>query len=83
MSQVEFDEFETEYEDFDETPKMVRWVVSHSFGLIRGNKQANYFFVLVFLVSLIIFLFVIFSLGENTDKLPQVPEDHIPVRFQN
>jgi len=46
------------------TPKIVRWVIKYSGGIINDEKQANYFLIGFVVVAVIISLFLLFG-GEN------------------
>jgi len=39
MSQIEFDEFQEEYYEEENNPKMIDWVIKYSGGLITNKKQ--------------------------------------------
>ena len=53
------------------TPKMVRWTIEHSGGLIRNEKQANYVLLGFVALAFIISLFLNFGGGQELppDKL--------------
>jgi len=53
---------------FPETPKMIRWVIKCSGGLIKDERQANYVLIGFVVVATIIFLMVIF--GGGSQELP-------------
>jgi len=75
MSQVEFEEFQTQsYCDnsIDTSPKIVQWVVNYSGGLIKTKKQVMYFLVAFVIISTIIFVSVFVFGGPNT-KSPMGP----------
>ncbi len=65
MSNIEFDEIQSQsYVEYDKTPKIVSLVIQYSGGLIKDEKQAQYFLLgFIFLVFVISF-FILFS-GEN------------------
>jgi len=49
------------YDDYDNTPKMVRFIKNHSGGIIKNEKQASYVligFVVVAFIIMFIFLFI-------------------------
>lgn len=51
-----------------ETPKMVKWIIRYSGGLIKNEKQANY--VLLGFVALVI-IFLLFSFFSRS-KAPKI-----------
>ncbi|MBU1557375.1 hypothetical protein KKC45_00190 [Patescibacteria group bacterium] len=62
---VEFNELQRQsYSNFDNPPKMVSWVIEHSGGLIKDQKQAQYF-LLGFAVFCCLLSGIIFFTGDN------------------
>ena len=61
------------------TPKIVRWVIMHSGGSIKSEKQAN-ILLLGFVVLVIIVSFVLFF-GNRTVTLEPAPPDVLPEEF--
>lgn len=45
-----------------EPPKMVKWLVNHSGGLLKNEKQANIFLVVVALIVIVVSLIFIFDI---------------------
>ena len=71
MSEVEFDEFQTPSSfEVDETPKMIKWVIKYSGGLIKDEKQANYFLLGFVVLSLIFSLFFTSGVFKGPTKPP-------------
>jgi len=53
------------------TPKIVQWVIRYSGGLVKDEKQANYFLIGFVALAIIISLFLIFSnSGGGAKPLP-------------
>lgn len=50
--------------------KMVQWLVKHSGGLIKNDKQANYLLIAFALVIFAISLFIFFGGGHAQPKVP-------------
>ncbi|MBU1557377.1 hypothetical protein KKC45_00200 [Patescibacteria group bacterium] len=70
MSQIEFDEQQRQsYSNFDNPPKMVSWVIEHSGGLIKDQKQAQYF-LFGFVVVILIISFVLSVKSFSGSKEP-------------
>ena len=70
-----------------ETPKIIRWVIKYSGGLVKDKKQAQYVLLGFVLLVIIISLFLIFGGGgESISKkpssdlinIPQPEEGYIP-----
>ena len=54
------------------TPKMIRWVIKYSVGLIKDEKQASYVLIGFVAVAIIVSLFLVFSGGnKNTEAIPE------------
>ncbi|AKM84092.1 TPA: hypothetical protein DCZ46_00070 [Candidatus Campbellbacteria bacterium] len=79
MSQVKFEEFQSQssYRGFDDTSKMVKWVIKYSGGFIKSKIGANYFLLGVFVVFTILSLFTIFSSAGKDPLNGEVPVDQI------
>ena len=68
---VEFEEFRQPSQSFQTTtPKITEWVMKHSGGTIKNEKQANYVLIGFVVVAIVISLFLF--LGE---KISNNPED--------
>ncbi len=50
-----------------QTPKIIRWVIKYSGGLIKDEKQANYVFIGFFALAIVISLFLVFG-GMNNNR---------------
>lgn len=79
MSQVEFEEsrLQSSYQGFDNTSRMVKWVIKYSGGLIKSKIGANYFLLVVFVVFTILSLFMIFSSAGKEPTNGEIPTDQI------
>ncbi len=70
MSKVEFDEFQAPSSfEFDDTPKMVKWVIKYSGGLIKNEKQANYFLLGFVALILIVSGFLLFGSNKTIKNI--------------
>jgi len=49
----------------DETPKMTRWVINHSGGIIKNENMANYVLIMFAILIIIISLFLFFGGGRT------------------
>lgn len=64
------------------TPKIIRWIVIHSKGLVKNEKEATY---LLFIVLFFILAIAIFFLGLSLKKpfIPpealEIPEKGLPI----
>ena len=52
---------------FPETPKMIRWVIKCSGGLIKDERQANYVLIGFVVVATIVVLFLFFGGGGSPE----------------
>ena len=72
MSSIEFfDEIQSQsYVEYDETPKIVSLVIRYSRGLIKDEKQANFFLLgfVILAISLSILLFGMFGLNKSKQE---------------
>ena len=59
--------------DASETPKIIRWVIKCSGGLIKNEKQATYVLFGFVAVMVVISLFVIFSGGTSQPASGTIP----------
>jgi len=48
---------------FPDTPKMVQWVIKHSGGLVKDERQANFVLMGIIALAIIISLVLIFGSG--------------------
>ena len=55
-----------------ENPKIVQWVIKYSGGYIKDEKQASYILIGFVAVAIIISLFLIFSVGGETQITPGI-----------
>lgn len=53
------------------TPKIIRWTIKYSGGLVKNEKQASYVLIGFVAVAIIIVLFLIFGGGEQTTPPPE------------
>ena len=53
-----------------ETPKIIRWVIKYSCGLVKNEKQANYVLLGFVATMIVISLFLVFGSGENISEKP-------------
>lgn len=60
-----------------DTPGIVRWVISHSGGLVKNERDASYFLAAMALAAIIISLFLFFG-GQGGDTLPPSPPGALP-----
>jgi len=73
---VQFKEYPTvrPYSSSSETPKIIRWVIKYSAGLIKDKKQAQYvllgFVVVVIIISLFLFFGGSSGAGFNSEDYP-------------
>ncbi len=55
-------QFQSDLDNEDEeTPKMARWLINHSVGIIKNGKQANYVLVGITAISFAIAAWMIFQ----------------------
>jgi hypothetical protein len=66
---VKFEEYRAIRSYSPVTPKMIQWVMKHSGGLVKDEKQANYVLLAFVVVTVIITLFLIFGGGAGNQKL--------------
>ncbi len=70
QQKVEFEEFRQPSQSFQEsTPKITEWVMKHSGGMIKDDKQANYVLIGFVVVAIVISLFLFFG-GKNASQKP-------------
>ncbi|MFC1612876.1 hypothetical protein ACFL23_00940 [Patescibacteria group bacterium] len=55
------------------TPKIVRWTVKYSGGLIKNENQANYVLLVFVVVSIIFSLFLVFGRNKKNNILGEIP----------
>lgn len=55
------------------TPKLIRWVMKYSGGLIKDEKQAGYFLMGLSLAVLVLGLILMFSGGPELTPVPPPP----------
>jgi len=61
---------------FPGTPKIIRWVIKYSGGLVKDEKQASYVLIGLAVVAIIVSLFLIFGGGEKQEIF--TPEAEAP-----
>lgn len=69
--------------DISSTPKMIRWVIEHSGGLIKNEKQAFYFLmgIVVLMIAFSLFLiFTNFSRPNIPSEALERPERGLPIK---
>lgn len=67
---VQFHEYRVE-RYYPETTKTVQWVIKYSGGLLKDEKQASLVLIGFALVTTIIALFLIFSIGNGEIRSPK------------
>ncbi len=71
---VEFEEFRQPSQSFQTTtPKITEWIMKHSGGMIKDEKQANYVLIGFVVVAIVISLFLFFGGNSSNKKIPFVP----------
>ena len=75
MPQVEFDEYQTQSNrDFDTTPKMIRWTIEYSGGLVKDEEKAQHVLFGFVVFAVLVSLFLVFKEGEvknyNVERPP-------------
>jgi hypothetical protein len=55
----------------EDSSAMVKWVIKHSKGAIKEERQAEYVLISFFLISIIFFLFTILKSGPKTEPPPE------------
>ncbi len=62
--------FNEEYEAMplypSDTPKITKWVIKHSGGFIKNEKQANYILIGFIIIAIIISSLIFFNSGKVT-----------------
>jgi len=71
-TRVRFEEYNVPRSDSIGTPKIVRWVIKYSGGLIKNESQVSYVILCFFVVSITIFFLVVFG-DESEIPLPSTP----------
>lgn len=64
---VQFHEWRPPRYTPDETPKIVHWVISHSGGLIKNTKQAQYVLLGFVVLSAAISFFLLYGWNQAVD----------------
>ena len=60
------------------TPKIIQWVIKHSGGLIKDEKQASYVLIGFFVVAIIISLVLVFGGGDVETQKTFTPPAEAP-----
>lgn len=70
---VKFQEDRVERSYFLGTPKVIRWVMKYSGGLVKDEKQASYVILGFVVLAIVVTLFLIFGRGgeQNTPPVEQ------------
>ena len=62
------------------TSKIIQWMINHSGGLIKDEKQANYVLIGFVVVAVVVLLFLIFGGGESTGfRVPPLQNPPMPL----
>ena len=69
---ISFEESHFNYIDSNR-PKMVQWVINHSAGLIKDERQALIVLVAFLVLSVVIFLFLISKSNPSLPPQPPTP----------
>lgn len=76
---IHFEEDELRQVDpslIDDTPRMMKWVIKYSGGMIKDRKQASYILFGIVLLNVVITFFLLF--GNVFSGSPKLPPSSIP-----
>mgnify|MGYP001613610850 FL=1 len=59
---------------YSETPEIIQWVINHSRGLIKNEKQATYALLFFTIIAIVVSLFLLFS-GESSSLKEIIPKE--------
>ncbi len=74
---VRFDEEQRMQDSDPETPKMIKWVMQYSGGLVKDEKQANYVLIGIAVCALLLTVFLVkssFGSGSSQNVIPPLGE---------
>lgn len=54
-----------------QTPQMTQWIISHSGGMIRKEREATIVFVIIILISAVA-MFLLYKNGQSLDPAPGI-----------
>lgn len=72
---AKFQEYQVERSFYPGTPKVIRWVIKYSGGLVKDEKQAGYIIWGFVAVAIIISLFLFFGEGSGQPTSGTIPAD--------
>ena len=56
-------------------PKIVKWVMKYSGGLVKNSNQASYVILAVVILMVIVSIFLIFTAGPKIPPQPPTPHE--------
>lgn len=65
---MKFQEQRVEHSYYPGTPKVIRWVIKYSGGLVKDEKQASYVLIGFVAVAIVVVLFLIFGGGGQSQR---------------
>lgn len=71
LKDMKFKEYRTPRLYYPGTPKIIKWVIKYSGGLIKDEKQASYVLFGFLIIAIVIILFLLFNSGP--DIKPSIP----------
>jgi hypothetical protein len=72
---IKLDEYSISRSYYPDTPKSVQWIIKHSKGFIKNEKEANYVLVGIIILSVIIILFLFFNKEGNMERKAEYNPD--------